>query len=157
MVSVDRGKSQQVLNYVREYQEGYLTVFWFETGQKEFTADALDDGGDESYLNLEFFLPDALTVDVIVTTRHVRAVEITMLTAVEIEETGITETTEFSQKYAKLQYSLPNQTPTKESTADRDGIKETRANDYTNGIVCRYDSVGRFDSIPISQTVRREV
>ena len=38
-------------------------------------ADAIDDSGggddDESYLNLRFFLPDAPTVDVIITTRHV--------------------------------------------------------------------------------------
>jgi len=64
---------------------------WFH-GQTEWSlvvfdsADALDDGGDESYLNLEFFLPDAPTVDVIATTRHVRAAEMTTLAAVEVEE-----------------------------------------------------------------------
>ena len=62
---------------------------WFH-GQTEWSlvvfdsADALDDGGDESYLNLEFLLPDALTVDVIITTRHVRAAEMTTLVAVEV-------------------------------------------------------------------------
>ena len=35
------------------------------------SADAIDD--DQSYPNLEFFLPDAPTVDVIITTRHVGA------------------------------------------------------------------------------------
>lgn|SRR5271154_2844661 len=94
MVSVDR--------------EDYLTVFSVETGQKESSADALDDGGDESYLNLEVFLPDAPTVDVIITTRHVRAAEITTLTTVEIEEIEITETMELSQKFAKLQPSGPD-------------------------------------------------
>jgi hypothetical protein len=29
------GKSQLVLNYVREYREDYLTIFWVEAGQKE--------------------------------------------------------------------------------------------------------------------------
>jgi len=66
---------------------------WFH-GQTEWSlvvfdsADALDDGSDESYLNLEFLLPDAPTVDVITTTRHVRlyiyAAEMTTLVAVEV-------------------------------------------------------------------------
>src|SRR5436305_12598283 len=60
---------------------------WFH-GQTEWSlvvfdsADALDDGDDESYLNLEFLLPGALTVDVIITTRHVRSAEMTTLVAV---------------------------------------------------------------------------
>jgi hypothetical protein len=29
------GKSQLVLNYVQEYREDYLTIFWVEAGQKE--------------------------------------------------------------------------------------------------------------------------
>ena len=29
------GKSQLVLNYVREYREDYLTIFWVEAGRKE--------------------------------------------------------------------------------------------------------------------------
>ena len=29
------GKSQLVLNYMREYREDYSTVFWIEAGQKE--------------------------------------------------------------------------------------------------------------------------
>jgi hypothetical protein len=40
-------------------------------------ADPIDDDG-ESYPNHEFFLPDAPTVDVIITTRHARAAEIKM-------------------------------------------------------------------------------
>jgi hypothetical protein len=40
-------------------------------------ADAIDNGEDESYLNLENFLPDAPTVDVIITTRYARAAEMT--------------------------------------------------------------------------------
>jgi hypothetical protein len=62
---------------------------WFH-GQTEWSlvvfdcADALDDGGDESYFNLEFLLPDAPTVDIIITTRHVRAAEMTTLVAVEV-------------------------------------------------------------------------
>jgi hypothetical protein len=47
------------------------------------SADAIDDnsgaGDDESYLNLRFFLPDAPTVDVIITTRHAGVAEMTTL------------------------------------------------------------------------------
>jgi hypothetical protein len=96
-----------VLNFAREYREGFLTVFWVQTRQKS-SADALNDGSDESYLNLEFFLPDAPTVDVIITTRHVRVAEIMTLTTVDLEEIEITETMELSRKYAKLQSSGPD-------------------------------------------------
>jgi hypothetical protein len=34
-VLVNRGKSQLVLAYVREYREDYSTIFWVEAGQKE--------------------------------------------------------------------------------------------------------------------------
>ena len=29
------GKSQLVLNYIREYRQDYMTVFWIEAGQNE--------------------------------------------------------------------------------------------------------------------------
>jgi hypothetical protein len=47
-------------------------------------TDALNDGGDESYLNLEFLLPGASTINVIIITRYIRAAEITTLVAVEV-------------------------------------------------------------------------
>ena len=151
------GKSQLVLNYVREYRGDYLTIFWIEAGQKESierdylqihrllfnttsltrpdalsvenavmavkswlrdqterslvvldSADALDDDDDESYINLEFFLPDAPTVDVIITTRHARAAEITTLAVVEVGEMEATEAAELFRKCAKLQSPQPD-------------------------------------------------
>jgi tetratricopeptide (TPR) repeat protein len=146
-----------VLNYVREYREDYLTIFWVEAGQKESierdylqiyrllfgltsvtghdalsikdavvavkrwfhgqterslvvldSADAIGDGDNESYPNLEFFLPDAPMVDVIITTRHTRVVEITPLMPVEVGEMEDTEAMELFQKCAKLQYPGPD-------------------------------------------------
>ena len=145
------GKSQLVLNYVREHRGDYSTIFWIEAGQKESierdylqihrllfnttsltrpdvlsvedavmavkrwlhgqterslvvldSADALDDD-DESYINLELFLPDAPTVDIIVTTRHARAAEITTLAVVKVGEMEAAEAAELFQKCAKLQ------------------------------------------------------
>jgi hypothetical protein len=43
------------------------------------SADDIDNGDNDSYLNLEFFLPDTPTVDVIITTRYARAAEMTTL------------------------------------------------------------------------------
>jgi hypothetical protein len=136
------GKSQVVLNYVREYREDYPTVFWVEAGQKELIerdylqiyrllfdvalaaksdalsvedavaavkrwfhdqterslvvldgADSIDDSDDESYVNLDFFLP-------------ARAAEITTLGAVEVGEMEAAEAVELFQKCAKLQQVL---------------------------------------------------
>lgn len=43
------------------------------------SAEAIDNSGgdDQSYLNLGFFLPDAPSVDVIITTRHAGVAEMT--------------------------------------------------------------------------------
>ena len=71
-------------------------------------ADALDDGSDESYLNLEFLLPDTPMVDVIITTRHARATEMTTLAAVEVGEMETTEAVELFEKCARLQSPGPD-------------------------------------------------
>jgi hypothetical protein len=71
------------------------------------SADAIDHGDDESYLNLEFFLPDAPTVDVIITTRYARAAEMTTLGAVEVGEMGATEAVKLFQKCAKFPSAQP--------------------------------------------------
>lgn len=67
------------------------------------SADAIDNGDDESYLNLDFFLPDAPTVDVAITTRCARAAEVTTLDAIEVREMETKETMEWFRKCAKLQ------------------------------------------------------
>ena len=66
------------------------------------SADALNDDDNESYINLEFYLPDAPTVDVIITTRYAGAAEMTMLTPVEVGEMETTESAELFLKCAKL-------------------------------------------------------
>jgi hypothetical protein len=73
------------------------------------SADTIDDNGggddDESYLNLRFFLPDAPTVDVVITTRHAGVAEMTTLAAVKVSEMKTTEAEELFQKCAKLAVS----------------------------------------------------
>ena len=150
------GKSQLVLNYVRQYREDYSAIFWVEAGQKESierdylqiyrllfdptlvaridrvsaedavaavkrwfhgqterslvvfdSADALDDG-DESYINLELFLPDAPIVDIIITTRHARAAEMTTLMSVEVGEMEAMEAAKLFKKCAKLRSLEPD-------------------------------------------------
>jgi hypothetical protein len=54
-------------------------------------ANAIDDEDYESYINLEIFLPDATTVEAIVTTRRSGTAEMTTLAAVEVEEMEATE------------------------------------------------------------------
>jgi hypothetical protein len=113
------GQSQLVLNSVREYREDYSTIFWVEAGQREnqssgatvgptdcFWTD-IDDGDDESYINLEFFLPDAPTADVIITTRLAWAAEMMTLGAVEVGEVETMEAAELFQKCAKLKSPGP--------------------------------------------------
>lgn len=65
------------------------------------SADAIDDGDDESYINLEFFLPDAPTADVIITTRLAWAAEMMTLGAAEVGEVETMEAAELFQKCAK--------------------------------------------------------
>ena len=71
---------------------------WFH-GQAERSlvvldsTDAIDNSGgdDQSYLNLGFFLSDARSVDVIITTRHTGVGEMMTLAAVEVGEMETTE------------------------------------------------------------------
>jgi len=57
-------------------------------------ADAIDNGNDESHLNLEFFLLDAPMVDVVITTRYALVVEMTTLDAIEVRKMEATEAVE---------------------------------------------------------------
>jgi hypothetical protein len=66
-------------------------------------AAAIDNGDDESYLNLEFFLPDAPMVDVVIVTRYTRAAEMTTLDAIEARKMETTEAAKLFRKCAKLQ------------------------------------------------------
>jgi tetratricopeptide (TPR) repeat protein len=71
------------------------------------SADAIDDSDDESCINLAFFMPDAPTVDIIVTTRYAGAAEMATLTPVEVGEMAPTEAAELFQKCAKLKSPRP--------------------------------------------------
>ena len=70
--------------------------------------DAICDGDDELYLNLEFFLPDAPTVDVIITTRYAGAAEMMTLAAGEVGEMETIEAAELFQKCPKLKSPQPD-------------------------------------------------
>jgi hypothetical protein len=80
---------------------------WFR-GQTERSllvldsADVIDDDDNEFYINLEFYLPDAPTVDVIIITRYIGAAEIATLAPVEVGEMETTESAELFRKCAKL-------------------------------------------------------
>ena len=121
------------------------------------SADAINDGDgdddDESYLNLEFFLPDAPTVDVIITTRHAGAAEMTTLAAVEVGEMETTEAAELFQKCAKLQSPTPD--VEYGSATDRGGIGEACAGDHAGGILCRSDTTAKVGHPLISAGVSR--
>ncbi|KAL2058053.1 hypothetical protein ABVK25_001671 [Lepraria finkii] len=129
------GKSQLVLNYIREYRRDYAAVFWIEAGSKESierdyvqiyrllygrqidagpgmmrvedavpavkrwfhgregrwlvvldSADTIDNDQDNSYIDLEYILPDAPGLHVIITSRSSTAKEMTALEAVEVAE-----------------------------------------------------------------------
>ena len=71
------------------------------------SADEIDEGDGGSSINLEFFLPDAPTVDIIITTRHAQVAEITTLMAVDVGEMETTEAVELFLKCAKLKSTRP--------------------------------------------------
>ena len=145
------GKSQLVLNYVREYRRDYTAVFWIEAGSKESierdyvqiyrllsdrqmnagdeivkvedavaavkrwfhgregrwlvildSADTIDDDQQTSYIDLDYFMPDAPGVHVVITSRSSTAKEITTLDAVEVAEMESLEARELFRRYAKL-------------------------------------------------------
>ena len=145
------GKSQLVLNYIREYRKDSSAVFWIQSGSKESierdyiqiyrllygrplgagqemvmvedavpavkrwfhgregrwlvvldSADTIDNDRDKSYIDLEYFLPDAPGVHIVITSRSSTAKGITTLDAVEVAEMEPSEATELFQRYAKI-------------------------------------------------------
>ena len=145
------GKSQLVLNYIREYRRDYAAVFWIEAGSKESierdyiqiyrllysrqmdtgpgmvkvedavpavkrwfhgregrwlvvldSADTIDNDRDKSYIDLEYFLPDAPGVHVVITSRSSTAKGMTTLDTVEVAEMEPSEAIELFQRYAKM-------------------------------------------------------
>ena len=66
------------------------------------SADAIDNADDASYIDLEYFLPDAPSVDVIITTRSSRAQEMTALEALEAADMEPAEAVELFRSSAKL-------------------------------------------------------
>ncbi|KAK3169846.1 hypothetical protein OEA41_009230 [Lepraria neglecta] len=146
------GKSQLVLNYIREYRRDYAAVFWIEAGSKESierdyiqiyrflygrqmdtgprmvkvedtvpmvkrwfhgregrwlvvldSADTIDNDRDKSYIDLEYFMPDAPGVHVIITSRSSTAKEMTTLEAVEVADMEPAEAVALFRRGAKLQ------------------------------------------------------
>jgi len=55
------------------------------------SADTIDNADDASYIDLEYFLPDAPSVDHIITTRSSRALEMSTLAAIEVAEIEVEE------------------------------------------------------------------
>ena len=145
------GKSQLVLNYIRDYRQDYTAVFWIEAGSKESierdyiqiyrllygrplgvgqemvkaedtvpavkhwfhshegrwlvvldSADTIDNDQDKSYINLEYFLPDAPGVHIVITSRSSTAKEMTALDAVEVADMELPEAIELFQRCAKI-------------------------------------------------------
>ena len=150
------GKSQLVLNYIREYRRDYAAVFWIEAGSKESierdyiqiyrllygrqidagpgmvkvedavpavkrwfhgregrwlvvldSADTIDNDRDKSYIDLQYFLPDAPGLHVVITSRSSTAKEITT-DAVEVAEMEPSEARELFQRYAKMTEEGPD-------------------------------------------------
>ena len=145
------GKSQLVLNYIRDYRQDYTAVFWIEAGSKESierdyiqiyrllygrplgadqemvkvedtvpavkqwfhsykgrwlivldSADTIDNNQDKSYINLEYFVPDAPRVHFVITSRSSTAKETTALDAVEVADMEPSEAIELFQRCAKI-------------------------------------------------------
>ncbi len=66
------------------------------------SADTIDDDQQKSYIDLDYFIPDAPGVHVIITSRSSTAKEITTLDAVEVAEMEPSEARELFRGYAKL-------------------------------------------------------
>ena len=58
------------------------------------SADVIDNDRDKSYIDLEYFLPDAPGVYIIITSRSLIAKEITTLEAVEVADIELPEAVE---------------------------------------------------------------
>jgi tetratricopeptide (TPR) repeat protein len=66
------------------------------------SPDTIDNADDTSYIDLDYFLPDAPCVDVIITTRSSRAQEMTALEAVKVTDMKPAEAAELFRTSAKL-------------------------------------------------------
>ena len=66
------------------------------------SADTIDNNQDKSYINLEYFLPDAPGVHVVITSRSSTAKEMTTLDAVEVVNMEPLEAIELFQRCAKI-------------------------------------------------------
>jgi tetratricopeptide (TPR) repeat protein len=70
-------------------------------------ADAIDESDDASYIDLNYFLPDAPSVDIIITTRSAQAREMTELEAVEVGEMEKSEAADLFYRCSQLQSTKP--------------------------------------------------
>ena len=66
------------------------------------SANTIEDDQQKSYIDLDYFIPDAPGVDVIITSRSSTAKEMTTLDAVEVAEMEPPEARELFRRYAKL-------------------------------------------------------
>ena len=66
------------------------------------SADTIDDDQQKSYIDLDYFIPDAPRVHVIITPRSSTAKEITTLDAVEVANIKPPEAVKLFQRYAKI-------------------------------------------------------
>lgn len=65
------------------------------------SADTIEDDQRKSYIDLDYFIPDAPGVHVIITSRSSIAKEMTTLEAVEVADVKPPEAVELFQRYAK--------------------------------------------------------
>jgi hypothetical protein len=80
---------------------------WFHGQSARFlvildSADTIDHADEASYINLNYFIPDAPSVDVIVTTRSSRAQEMTLLEAVQVADMKPAEAAGLFRNLTKL-------------------------------------------------------
>ena len=66
------------------------------------SADTIEDDQQKSYIDLDYFIPDAPGVHVIITSRSSIAKEMTTLEAVEVADMKPPEAVELFQRYAKI-------------------------------------------------------
>ena len=66
------------------------------------SADTIDDDQQKSYIDLDYFIPDAPGVHIIITSRSSTAKEMTTLDAVEVADIEPSEAVELFQRYAKI-------------------------------------------------------
>ncbi len=66
------------------------------------SADTIDDDQQKSYIDLNYFIPDAPGVHIIITSRSSTAKDITTLDAVEVADMEPPEAVELFQRYAKI-------------------------------------------------------